>query len=109
MKIIITENQNALLRRYEQIKDEVNNNLKVSDPCFYKNYRSFDQYLKAVVWDAVNKIVGPRSRNIRMNIDPVLIMNFKNDLVVELRDTVQNHYDNYIKQYCPNIDENNNN
>jgi hypothetical protein len=97
MKIIITENQNVLLRRYEQIKDEVYNRLHESEPCYYRDYHNYDTYKRDVLKAAIDHII----KKDKLEIDSRLWTNFRNGLMYEFTYIIEYHYNNYIKEHCP--------
>ena len=97
MKIIITENQNILLRRFFKIKNEVYNRMDASNPCYYKNYHDFDKYKRDVLKSAIDEVADEEG----LEIEPRLWTNFRNELYYTLNDEMKVVYNNYIKEYCP--------
>ncbi len=105
MKIIITESQNALLRRFERIKNEVYNVMDGSDPCYYAMYENFDNYLRDVLKNAINDVLY---YDHNMTVEPRVWTDFRNELMYELGDTIKSHYNKIINEQCPNVYEDNN-
>lgn len=97
MKIIITENQNKLTRRYFQIKNEVHNRMDGSNPCYYRDYHDFDRYKRDVLKAAIDEITDEE----RLEIDPRSWANFRNELSYMLNDEMKEFYDKSIKERCP--------
>jgi hypothetical protein len=97
MRIIITENQNKLARRYFQIKNEVYNRMDGSNPCYYRDYHNFDKYKRDVLRAAIDEVTDEE----RLEIEPRLWVNFRNELSDMLNDEMKEFYDKYIKERCP--------
>ena len=97
MKIIITENQNKLTRRYFQIKNEVYNRMDFSNPCYYRDYHDFDRYKRDVLKAAIDEVTEEE----RLEIDPRSWANFRNELSYMLNDEMKEFYDKEIKERCP--------
>ena len=96
MKIIITENQNKLTRRYFQIKNEVYNRMDGTNPCYYRDYHDFDKYKRDVLKSAIDEVTEEE----RLEIDPRSWTNFRNELSYMLNDEMKEFYDNEIKERC---------
>ena len=105
MKIIITEDQNILLRRYEQIKNEVYNVMDGKDPCWYQAYENFDRFLRSTLSDAINEVLY---NNHNMTVEPRIWTNFRNELMYELGDEIKDYYNKFIEKECPQNENNNN-
>jgi hypothetical protein len=101
MKIIITENQNLLLRRYFQIKNEVYNRMDGSNPCYYRDYHNFDKYKRDVLKSAIDEITDEE----RLEIDPRSWANFRNELSYMLNDEMKEFYDKTIEERCPEYND----
>jgi len=97
MKIIITENQNKLTRRYFQIKNEVYNCMDGSNPCYYRAYHNFDKFKRDVLKSAIDEVTEEE----RLEIDPRSWANFRNELSYMLNDEMKVFYDNEINERCP--------
>jgi hypothetical protein len=97
MKIIITENQNILTRRYFQIKNEVYNRMDGSNPCYYRAYHNFDKFKRDVLKSAIDEVTEEE----RLEIDPRSWANFRNELSYMLNDEMKVFYDNEINKRCP--------
>ena len=97
MKIIITENQNILTRRYFQIKNEVYNRMDGSNPCYYRAYHNFDKFKRDVLKAAIDEVTEEE----RLEIDPRSWANFRNELSYMLNDEMKVFYDNEINKRCP--------
>jgi hypothetical protein len=97
MKIIITENQNILTRRYFQIKNEVYNRMDGSNPCYYRAYHNFDKFKRDVLKSAIDEVTEEE----RLEIDPSSWANFRNELSYMLNDEMKVFYDNEINKRCP--------
>ena len=97
MKIIITENQNKLTRRYFQIKNEVYNRMDGSNPCYYRDYHDFDRYKRDVLKAAIDEVTDDSD----LEIDPRSWINFRNELSYMLNDEMKEFYDNEINKRCP--------
>jgi hypothetical protein len=105
MKIIITEDQNALLRRFGKIKDEVYIEMDGRDPCFYAAHQNFDKFVRDVLRNAINEVLY-HDNNI--TVDPRIWTDFRNELVYVLGDMIKSHYNKIINEQCPNVYEDNN-
>ena len=97
MKIIITENQNTLLRRLLKIKDEVHNRMNRSNPCYYRDYHNFDKYKRDVLRGAIEEVIEEEG----LEIDPRSWVNFRNEIFYMLNDEMKEFYDKEIKERCP--------
>ena len=97
MKIIITENQNSLVRRYHKIRNEVHNRMDGSNPCYYRDYHNFDKFKRDVLKSAIDEITDEE----RLEIDPRSWANFRNELSYMLNDEMKEFYDKEIKERCP--------
>ena len=97
MKIIITENQNKLTRRYFQIKNEVYNCMYVTNPCYYRDYHDFDKYKRDVLRSAIDNVTHEE----RLEIEPRSWTNFRNELSYMLNDEMKEFYDKEINKRCP--------
>lgn len=97
MKIILTENQNKLTRRYFQIKNEVYNRMDGSNPCYYRDYHDFDKYKRDVLKAAIDEVTEEE----RLEIDPRSWTNFRNELSYMLNDEIKVFYDKEINKRCP--------
>ena len=97
MRIIITENQNKLTRRYFQIKNEVYNRMDGSNPCYYRDYHDFDRYKRDVLRAAIDEVADDAD----LEIEPRSWINFRNELSYMLNDEMKEFYDKYIKEKCP--------
>ena len=97
MKIILTENQNKLTRRYFQIKNEVYNRMDRSNPCYYMAYHNFDKFKRDVLKSAIDEVTDEE----RLEIDPRSWANFRNELSYMLNDEMKVFYDNEINERCP--------
>ena len=94
MKIIITENQNALIRRYQMVKDEVHNQMGISNPCYYNDYFDFDRYKRDIINSSVNEVVGD------LGIDEKVLDTFKDEMLNELIGIIRRYYNKFIKDNC---------
>lgn len=94
MKIIITENQNALIRRYQLIKDEVYKQMEVSNPCYYNDYFDFDRYKRDIIHSSINEVVGD------LGIDERTLDVFKNQLLNDLVGIIRRYYNKFLKENC---------
>ena len=94
MKIIITENQHSLLRRYSMIEDEVYKQMNISNPCYYKDYFDFDRYKRDMINSSVNEVVGD------FDIDERSWENFTNTLSNKLNGVIRRYYNKVIKENC---------
>jgi len=83
MKIIITEDQNILLRRYAQIKNEVYN---------------VDRFIRVTLSDAINEVLY---NDHNMTVEPRIWTNFRNELMYELGDEIRDYYNKFIEKECP--------
>jgi|TARA_R110000868_G_C10726583_1_gene751245 Ulp1 family protease len=101
MKIIITENQNALARRYLKIIYEVYNRMNESSPCYYRDYHEFDKYKRDLIRSAIDNVVEEDS----LEINPRLWTNLRNELLYILNDEIKEFYDKYIKENCPEYND----
>jgi hypothetical protein len=105
MKIIITEDQNALLRRFERIKNEVYINMEARDPCYYAAYEGFDKFLRDVLRTAINDVLYYDNN---MTVEPRIWTNFRNELMYVLGDEINDYYNKFIEKECPQNENNNN-
>jgi hypothetical protein len=103
MKIILKEEQYALLRRYEQIKNEVYNRMDGSNPCYYMFYHNFDKYKRDVLKSAIDEVTEEEG----LEIEPRLWANFRNEISYELNDEMKKFYDKYIEETCPKYENHN--
>jgi hypothetical protein len=97
MKIIITENQNTLLRRVLKIKDFVYKRMNTSNPCYYRDYHNFDKYKRDVLRASIEEVIQEEG----LEIDPRSWVNFRNELSYMLNDEMKEVYDKKIKERCP--------
>lgn len=97
MRIIITENQNTLVRRYLKIKNEVYNRMDGSDPCYYSTYHDFDRYKRDVIKAAIDEITEEEG----LEIEPREWSNFRNEILYDLNDIMKDFYDKFIMEKCP--------
>jgi hypothetical protein len=97
MRIIITENQNTLVRRYLKIKNEVYNRMDGSDPCYYNDYHDFDRYKRDVLRAAIDEVTEEDG----LEIEPRVWANFRNELLYDLNDIMREYYDRFIMEKCP--------
>lgn len=97
MRIIITENQNTLIRRYLKIKNEVYNRMDGSDPCYYNDYHDFDRYKRDVLRAAIDEVTEEDG----LEIEPRVWTNFRNELLYDLNDIMREYYDRFIMEKCP--------
>jgi hypothetical protein len=97
MKIIISENQNALLRRYSSIKNEVYNRMDRSDPCYYSAYHDFDRYKRDLINSAIDEVIDEDG----LDIDSRDWANFRNELMYDLTDIIKKFYYDFISEKCP--------
>ena len=97
MKIIITENQNTLLRRVLKIKDFVYKRMNRSNPCYYRDYHNFDKFKRDVLKSAIDEITDEE----RLEIDSRSWANFRNELSYMLNDEMKEFYDKEINERCP--------
>lgn len=98
MRIIITEDQNVLLRRYAQIKNEVYNVMGGKDPCWYHTYENFDRFIRSTLSDAINEVLYSDHN---MTVEPRIWTNFRNELLYDLGDEIRDYYDKFIEKECP--------
>ena len=96
MRIIITENQNTLVRRYLKIKNEVYNRMDGSDPCYYNDYHNFDRYKRDVLRAAIDEVTEEDG----LEIEPRVWTNFRNELLYDLNDIMREYYDRFIMEKC---------
>jgi hypothetical protein len=96
MRIIITENQNTLVRRYLKIKNEVYNRMDGSDPCYYNDYHNFDTYKRDVLRAAIDEVTEEDG----LEIEPRVWTNFRNELLYDLNDIMREYYDIFIMEKC---------
>ena len=96
MRIIITENQNTLIRRYLKIKNEVYNRMDGSDPCYYNDYHDFDRYKRDVLRAAIDEVTEEDG----LEIEPRVWTNFRNELLYDLNDIMREYYDRFIMEKC---------
>jgi hypothetical protein len=96
MRIIITENQNTLVRRYLKIKNEVYNRMDGSDPCYYNDYHNFDKYKRDVLRAAIDEVTEEDG----LEIEPRVWANFRNELLYDLNDIMREYYDRFIMEKC---------
>jgi len=96
MRIIITENQNTLVRRYLKIKNEVYNRMDGSDPCYYNDYHDFDRYKRDVLRAAIDEVTEEDG----LEIEPRVWANFRNELLYDLNDIMREYYDRFIMEKC---------
>jgi hypothetical protein len=96
MRIIITENQNTLVRRYLKIKNEVYNRMDGSDPCYYNDYDNFDKYKRDVLRAAIDEVTEEDG----LEIEPREWTNFRNELLYDLNDIMREYYDRFIMEKC---------
>jgi hypothetical protein len=96
MRIIITENQNTLVRRYLKIKNEVYNRMDGSDPCYYNDYHNFDKYKRDVLRAAIDEVTEEDG----LEIEPREWTNFRNELLYDLNDIMREYYDRFIMEKC---------
>lgn len=101
MKIIVTENQNSLARRYLKIINEVYNRMEFSNPCYYRDYHEFDKYKRDLIRSAIDNVVEEDS----LEINPRLWTNLRNELLYILNDEIKEFYDKYIKENCPEYND----
>ena len=94
MKIIITENQNVLLRRYQVVKDEVLKQMGISNPCYYNDYFDFNKYKSDIIHSSINEIVGD------LGIDERSLDHFRNELSSNLNGIIRRYYNKFIKENC---------
>lgn len=99
MKIIITENQNALARRYLKIIYEVYNRMNESSPCCY--YHEFENYKRDLISSSIANVVEEDS----LEINPRSWTNLRNELLYILNDEIKEFYDKYIKENCPEYND----
>ena len=97
MKIIITENQNTLVRRYLKIKNEVYNRMDGSNPCYYRDYHNFDKYKRDVLRSAIDDVTDEEG----LEIEPRSWVNFRNEISYMLNDEMKEFYDKEINKRCP--------
>jgi hypothetical protein len=97
MKIIITENQNTLVRRYLKIKNEVYNRMDGSNPCYYRDYHNFDKYKRDVLRSAIDDVTDEEG----LEIEPRSWVNFRNEISHMLNDEMMEFYNKEIKKRCP--------
>ena len=97
MKIIITENQNTLVRRYLKIKNEVYNRMDGSNPCYYRDYHNFDKYKRDVLRSAIDNVTDEEG----LEIEPRSWVNFRNEISYMLNDEMMEFYNKEIKKRCP--------
>jgi hypothetical protein len=97
MKIIITENQNTLVRRYLKIKNEVYNRMDGSNPCYYRDYHDFDKYKRDVLRSAIDNVTDEEG----LEIEPRSWVNFRNEISYMLNDEMMEYYNKEIKKRCP--------
>ena len=97
MKIIITENQNTLVRRYLKIKNEVYNRMDGSNPCYYRDYHNFDKYKRDVLRSAIDDVTDEEG----LEIEPRSWVNFRNEISHMLNDEMMEFYHKEIKKRCP--------
>jgi hypothetical protein len=97
MKIIITENQNTLVRRYLKIKNEVYNRMDGSNPCYYRDYHNFDKYKRDVLRSAIDDVTDEEG----LEIEPRSWVNFRNEISYMLNDEMMEFYNKEIKKRCP--------
>jgi hypothetical protein len=94
MKIIITENQNDLIRRYQLFKDEVYKQMGTSNPCYYNDYFDFDRYKRDMINSSINEVVGD------LGIDERILTTFKGELLNELIGIIRRYYNKFLKENC---------
>jgi L-lysine 2,3-aminomutase len=94
MKIIITENQNVLLRRYQVVKDEVLKQMNISNPCYYNDYFDFNKYKSDIIHSSINEVVGD------LGIDERSLDHFRNELSSNLNGIIRRYYNKFIKENC---------
>jgi len=94
MKIIITENQQTLLRRYHMIKDQVYKQMNTSNPCYYNDYFDFKKYKEDIINSSVNEVVGD------FGIDERELESFKGKLLNNLIGIIRKYYNKYLKDNC---------
>ena len=97
MKIIITENQNSLVRRYHKIRNEVHNRMDGSNPCYYRDYHNFDKYKRDVLRGAIEEVIEEEG----LEINPRSWVNFRNEISDMLNDEMKEFYDKEINERCP--------
>jgi hypothetical protein len=97
MEIIISENQNSLLRRYSTIKNEVYNRMDGSDPCYYSSYHDFDRYKRDVLNAAIDQVIEEDG----LDIDTRVWADFRNKLLYDLNDIIKDFYYDFISEKCP--------
>jgi hypothetical protein len=97
MKIMISENQNSLLRRYSAIKNEVYNRMDGSDPCYYSYYHDFDRYKRDVLNAAIDQVIEEDG----LDIDTRVWADFRNELLYDLNDIIKEFYYDFISEKCP--------
>ena len=94
MKIIITENQNSLIRRYQTVKDEALKQMGVSNPCYYNDHFDFDRYKRDIINSSINEVVGD------LGIDERSLDHFRNELSSNLNGIIRRYYNKYLKENC---------
>lgn len=68
-----------------------------SNPCYYRDYHDFDKYKRDVLKAAIDEVTEEE----RLEIDPRLWTNFRNELSYMLNDEMKEFYDKSIKERCP--------
>ena len=94
MKIIITENQNVLIRRYQLFKDEVYKQMDRSNPCYYNDYFDFEKYKWDIIHSSINEVVGD------LGIDERSLEHYKGQLLNDLKGIIRKYYNKYLKENC---------
>ena len=97
MKILITENQNVLARRYFKIKNEVYNRMDGSDPCYYSAYHNLDKYQRDLLKAAIDDVTEEEG----LEFDSREWADIRNELLHELYDDMKDFYYKFIMEKCP--------
>jgi hypothetical protein len=94
MKIIITENQNSLIRRYQTVKDEALKQMEVSNPCYYNDHFDFDRYKRDIINSSINEVVGD------LGIDEKMLSMFRDQMLNDLIGVIRRYYNKFLKENC---------
>jgi len=103
MKIVITESQYTLIRRFNLIESEFEHRLKTEDPC---DHDSFDFYFNWVSYRTEDTVVYKmeENENLKLNLEKSrkLRESIKTFIYHKFSDVAKKYYNYYKRIHCPN-------